>query len=441
MRETADLDEVIDSAPFGAFQISVVALCAIVAMIDGFDTQVIGMVAPAIAAEWNVYPTLFGPVFSSGLFGGMIGALMMGQAGDRWGRKPVLIAAILLFSLGSLATCLTQNVTELMIVRLITGLGLGGALPIIISIASEFSPKRHRTNIVAFMFCGFPLGSAIGGIISAKIIPLLGWKSLFWGGGLFPLLLLPFFLFFVPESARFLALRGKRDAVRRIFERMGSALTWSGATQSGAQEQSASVFTLFRQGRAWMTALMWATLFLSLLLTVFLASWLPLLAREAGLGMEAAVLAITSLNVGGIIGGFVIGRLCDRTASAKPIAAAYVLGAVAISLIGMIGHSNLGLLVITFLAGLFTVGAQMCAIALSSHLYETSIRSTGVGWAFGIGRVGAVVGPIAGGILIGMQISIQALFLVAAAVALGSALAVLTIKPRLARANAAQPIG
>lgn len=434
MRATADLDEVIDSAGFGVFQIGIVALCALVAMIDGFDTQVIGMVAPAIAADWRIQPALFGPVFSSGLFGGMIGALLLGQAGDRWGRKPVLLAAMVLFALGSLATGLTRDVNELLIVRLITGFGLGGALPIIISIASEFSPKRYRTNIVAFMFCGFPLGSAIGGIISAKLIPLLGWKSLFWGGGLFPLLLLPFFMLFVPESVRFLALRGRLETMRRVFEKMGCGLTWNGRT-SDTPEPLPSVLTLFRHGRAWPTALIWMTLFLSLLLTVFLASWLPLLSREAGLGLEAAVLAVTSLNLGGILGGFAIGRLCDRTASAKPIAAAYALGAVAIALIGVAGHSNLGLLAVTFLAGLFTVGAQMCAIAFSSHLYETSIRSTGVGWAFGIGRVGAVVGPIAGGFLIGMQISLPTLFLVAAAISLGSALCVVTIRPGPARTN------
>ncbi|HTI67014.1 MAG TPA: MFS transporter [Caulobacteraceae bacterium] len=430
-RAAADLDTVIDSAKLGPFQISVIALCALVAMIDGFDTQVIGLVAPAIAADWKVSPATFGLVFSSGLFSGMIGAFLMGQAGDRWGRKPVLIAAILVFALGSLATLLANTVDELILLRVITGFGLGGALPIIISITAEFSPKRYRTNIVALMYCGFPLGSATGGFISAYAIPTFGWQSVFLGGGVFPLLLLPFLVVLVPESARFLAVKGKSAQVEGVFRKMGCDIPWNGVTPSLSKADSPSVASLFAAGRAPRTLLIWTTLFLSLLLTVFLASWMPLLARQRGLGIQTAVMAVTVLNIGAIIGGFTIGRLCDRLSSAKPIAAAYALGAVAIALIGVVGQSSQLLLLAAFVAGMFTVGAQMTAIALSSHLYETSLRSTGVGWAFGVGRIGAVVGPIAGGLLIGAHIPIPMLFLIAGAVALCAALAVYPIRPSI----------
>jgi AAHS family 4-hydroxybenzoate transporter-like MFS transporter len=438
----ADLDTVIDSAKLGPFQLCVIVLCALVAMIDGFDTQVIGMVAPAIATDWAIPPHSFGLVFSSGLFSGMIGAFLLGQAGDRWGRKPILIAAVLLFSLGSLATPLARNLDELVLVRLITGFGLGGALPIIISITAEFSPKRYRTNIVAFMFCGFPLGSAIGGIISAYVIPVFGWQSLFVGGGVFPLLLLPVLIAVVPESARFLAVKGNTAKAERVLRRMGCEIAWNGVAPSLSKADSPSVTSLFAAGRAPRTILIWATLFLSLLLTVFLVSWMPLLARQSGLGIQAAVLAITALNIGAIIGGFVIGRLCDRFASAKPIAVAYALGGVAIALIGVVGTSSGLLLAVAFVAGLFTVGAQMTAIALSSHLYETSLRSTGVGWAFGVGRIGAVVGPLVGGVLVGAQVPIPVLFLIAGAVALCAALAVSPIKPSIfAKPQVALPDG
>lgn len=429
MSQRADLDTVIDSARLGPFQISVIALCALVAMIDGFDTQVIGLVAPAIAGDWKISPAMFGPVFGAALFSGMIGAFLFGQAGDRWGRKPVLIAATLIFALGSLATPLAHTVPDLIVVRLITGFGLGGALPIIIAIAAEFSPKRYRTNIVAMMFCGFPLGSAIGGVISAQLIPAYGWESLFYIGGLFPLALLPVFIALVPESARFLAIRNKTAAVERVFQKMGCQIAWDGKIALGEHAGAASVAGLFTGGRAARTLLIWFALFCSLLLTVFLVSWLPLLARQAGLGLKSAVLAVTALNLGGIVGGIALGRISDRLASAKPIAAAYVLGAVAISLIGVVGQSSHLLLAITFVAGLFTVGAQMCAIALSSQLYETALRSTGVGWAFGVGRIGAVVGPILGGLLIGAHVPIPALFMVAGVVALGAALAVFALSP------------
>jgi AAHS family 4-hydroxybenzoate transporter-like MFS transporter len=431
MSERADLDTVIDSAKLGPFQICVIALCALVAMIDGFDTQVIGLVAPAIAADWGVNPALFGPVFGVGLFGGMMGAFGLGQGGDRWGRKPILIAAILVFALGSLATPWVNTVQELLIVRLITGFGLGGALPIIISITSEFSPKRYRTNIVAMMFCGFPLGSAIGGIISAQLIPAFGWKSVFYVGGVFPLVLLPVIIALVPESVRFLAVKGKTAGVERLFRKMGCQVAWDGVAVRTSAASAPSVGNLFTGGRAGRTVLIWLTLFLSLLLTVFLVSWMPLLARQSGLGLKTAVLAVTALNLGGIVGGFVIGRLCDRLSSAKPIAAAYALGAAAIALIGLTGQSSQLMLAAAFVAGLFTVGAQMSAIALSSHLYETSLRSTGVGWAFGVGRIGAVIGPVAGGILIGAHLPIPMLFVIAGLVAVGAALAVFFIRPEI----------
>jgi AAHS family 4-hydroxybenzoate transporter-like MFS transporter len=316
-------------------------------------------------------------------------------------------------------------------VRLITGFGLGGALPIIISITSEFSPKRYRTNIVAMMFCGFPLGSAIGGIISAQLIPAFGWKSLFYVGGVFPLVLLPIIIGLVPESVRYLAVKGKTAGVERVFRKMGCQVAWDGVVSRTSAASAPSVRNLFAGGRAGRTLLIWLTLFLSLLLTVFLVNWMPLLARQSGLGLKTAVLAVTALNLGGIVGGFVIGRLCDRLSSAKPIAAAYGLGAVAIALIGLTGQSSELLLTAAFVAGLFTVGAQMSAIALSSHLYETSLRSTGVGWAFGVGRIGAVIGPVAGGILIGAHIPIPVLFVIAGVVALGAALAVVSIRPEI----------
>lgn len=427
----ADLDTVIDSAKLGGFQICVILMCALVAMVDGFDTQVIGLVAPAIAADWQVEAARFGPVFGAGLLGGMIGAFALGQAGDRWGRKPILIAATVVFTIGSLATPFTQTVEELLFVRLFTGFGLGGALPIIISVTAEFSPKRLRTNIVALMFCGFPLGSAIGGLISARMIPAWGWESLFYLGGLAPLALLPLLILFVPESVRYLAAKGKTAEVDRIFRKMGCQLEWDGVIPSGDSAPAPSVGNLFTNGRTPRTLLIWATLFLSLLLTVFLVNWLPLLVRRSGLGMETAVLAVTALNLGGIIGGFTIGRLSDRMTSATPIVVAYALGAVAISAIGFAGQSSQLLLAAAFVAGLFTVGAQMCAIALSAQLYDTSLRSTGVGWAFGVGRIGAVIGPVAGGVLIGWGTPIPALFLIAGMVAIGAAATVFALRPAI----------
>jgi MFS transporter, AAHS family, 4-hydroxybenzoate transporter len=384
-----------------ARQAAVIGLCALMAMIDGLDTQTIGLVAPAIAADWHVTPAAFGPVFGSSLFSGMIGALLLGQAADRFGRKAILAVAMLLFAVSSLVTPLTHTLHALLLVRLVTGLGLGGAIPIIIAITSEASPDALRLNIVSLMYCGFPLGSMGGSLAAARMIPSLGWASVFYLGGAIPLVLLALVAIVVPAprpAARPLAATGPRPTV-------------------GA---------LFADGGAAGTLLLWAALFLSLLLTVFLVNWMPLVTHQAGLGMATAVLGVGALNFGGIVGTFLIGWACKRLRSVVPIALSYAFGALAVGAIGLAAHSATLLLAIAFIAGLFTVGSQMCTIALSASFYESELRATGVGWAFGIGRIGAVLGPVLGGLLIGYGISTPTLFLTAGVASLGAALAVFT---------------
>lgn len=382
-------------------QVAVIVLCALMAMIDGLDTQTIGLVAPAIAADWHVAPAAFGPVFGSSLFSGMIGALVLGQAADRFGRKIVLTLAMLLFAVSSLATPLTQTLHALLAVRLITGFGLGGAIPIIIALTSEAAPPGLRLNIVSLMYCGFPLGSMGGSLAAARMIPTLGWPSVFYLGGAIPLGLLVLVAILVPASRAAPLPRASAPAPRP------------------------TVGALFLDGRAPGTLLLWGALFLSLLLTVFLVNWMPLVTRQAGLSIAVAVLGVGALNFGGIVGTFLIGWACKRLRSVLPIALSYALGALAVCAIGFVADSRTLLLGTAFVAGLLTVGSQMCTIALSASFYESELRATGVGWAFGVGRIGAVVGPVLGGILIGYGISIPTLFLTAGAAALGAALAVL----------------
>src|SRR5882757_8166191 len=435
------LDRALDSTKVTAFQFTIIGLCALTAMIDGMDTQAIGMVAPAIASDWHVPAGTFGPVFGSSLFSGLIGALVVGQAGDRFGRKPVLIFSILVLALGSLATPFTHSISALLIVRLVTGFGLGGALPIIISITSEFSPKRLRLNIVALMYCGFPFGSVLGGVLAAQLIPRFGWASIFYIGGVVPLILLPAFVLIMPESISFLASNGKRDKVEALSKRLGLQVDGLGVVQSNPQgnpQPRATVRRLFSEDRALGTLLLWTTLFLSLLLTVFLVSWMPLVTHQAGLGIKSAVLGVAALNLGGIVGCFFIGWISKRFSSIVPIAVAYALGGAAVGLIGLVVQSGQMLLTVAFVAGILTVGSQMCAVALSASFYESALRSTGVGWALGLGRIGAVVGPVIGGILIAQHVATPTLFLIAGAVSLGAGAAVFGIARITRRRNPSQ---
>lgn len=406
-----------------ARQIFVIVLCAAVAMIDGMDTQVIGLLAPAIAADWQVSPVGFGLVFSGGLLAGTTGAFAFGLAADRFGRKPMLIFATLFFALGSLATAWVASMNELLLARVVTGFGLGGALPIIIAIGSETAPEHARTRIVAMMYSGFPLGSVLGGLATIHYVGTIGWEGIFILGGILPLVLAPFLAMFVPESDQFAQSKLRRAAA--------SADSTYGA---GPSERKGAVGDLFSPDLARGTILIWATLFLSLLLTVFLVNWMPLLVRGAGLDLRNAVLGVTVLNIGGILGGFLIGRFCDARASTLPIALAYAVGAFAIAALGVVVTSAPLLRIAAFAAGVLVVGAQMSAIAVSARLYPTAIRATGVGWAFGVGRIGAVVGPFAGGLLVDAKIAVGALFLIAALVALGAAAASAAIRYRQAPA-------
>jgi AAHS family 4-hydroxybenzoate transporter-like MFS transporter len=420
------LDTILDSGRLRRPQVMVVLLCALVATIDGFDTQAIALVAPDIAEEWGVAPAVFGVVFGIGLFGGLLGGLLFGVAGDRFGRKPVLLAATGLFGVVSLLTPLADSVPALVVVRLVTGFGLGGALPVIIALTSEYTPARMRATVVGLMFCGFPLGAVVGGLASARLIPAFGWESVFVAGGVVPLLLIPLLVWRLPESARYLALRGDRDGLVRVLRRMGIALTADEIRAEPAEARS-PVVRLFTEGRAGGTVLLWATLFLSLLLTYLLTNWIPLVARGAGVDASGAIYGLVALNLGAIVGCVIIGRLADRSRPTVVIGLAFLLGAVAIAAIGRSAASGPLLIGTSFVTGVLAIGAQMCTVALCAGFYETSLRSTGVGWAVGVGRIGGIVGPVLGGMLIAVGTSVPDLFLVTALASVAAAAAVLLL--------------
>src|ERR1700675_4845458 len=207
-----DVADFIDQQPVGGFQLKLLLTCAAVLFLDGFDPQAIGYVAPALAAEWHLTKGALGPVFSAGLFGLMIGALLFGPLADRIGRRKIIIFSTLAFGIGALVTAFVQDVNTMLAVRFLTGLGLGGAMPNAVALTCEFSPRRRRATMVMIMFCGFSAGAALGGLLAAALIPQFGWRSVFVVGGLAPLLLVPILALRLPESVRFLALAGGANA-------------------------------------------------------------------------------------------------------------------------------------------------------------------------------------------------------------------------------------
>jgi MFS transporter, AAHS family, 4-hydroxybenzoate transporter len=423
---TVDVADYIDAQPVGSFQVKLLLTCAAVLFLDGFDTQAIGFVAPSLAKEWGLTKGALGPVFSAGLFGLMIGALLFGPLADRVGRRKIIIFSTLAFGLGALATSLVQDVNTLLAIRFLTGLGLGGAMPNAIALTSEFNPRRRRATMVMIMFCGFSVGAALGGLLAAAMIPQFGWRSVFVVGGAAPLLLAPFLALKLPESVRFLALTGRaNERVAQLLGLINPTAAFAPATQFVVHEPGLTgmpVLHLFRDGRTPVTLLLWVVFFMSLLDLFFLANWLPTVLNDLGASVSAAAVIGSMLQIGGVVGAFALGSIIDRF-SFRALALVYFVGVFAVGAIGQLGHSAVLVSLAIFVAGFCVVGGQIAANGLAAAYYPTSVRATGVGWALGIGRIGSIVGPLVGAALLTMKWSAGEVFVAAAGAALCAALA------------------
>jgi AAHS family 4-hydroxybenzoate transporter-like MFS transporter len=432
-----DVVDFIDNQPVGGFQIRLLVTCAAVLFLDGFDTQAMGYVAPALAKEWGLSKAALGPVFSAGLFGLMIGALVFGPVADRVGRKKVIILSTLAFGIGALLTAAVQDMTMLLVIRFLTGLGLGGAMPNAIAMTSEFNPQRRRATMVMIMFCGFSVGAALGGMLAAGLIPYYGWRSVFIVGGVAPLIMVPILAFKLPESVRFLALHGNAPArVAELLGQINPTATFASGTHFVIQETHLAglpVSHLFRERRTATTLLLWVVFFMSLLDLYFLSNWLPTVLNDLGASVSEAVVIGSMLQVGGVVGTFALGSLIDRF-SFRALALVYFGAVFAIGAIGQLSHSAVLVTIAIFAAGFCIVGGQIAANALAAAFYPTSVKATGVGWALGIGRIGSIVGPVVGGVLLGQKWSAAAVFMAAAVAALCAALAAFALS-RLADGN------
>jgi AAHS family 4-hydroxybenzoate transporter-like MFS transporter len=425
-----DVAGFIDQQRVGGFQLKLLLTCAAVLFLDGFDTTAIGFVAPSLAREWGLTKGALGPVFSAGLFGLMIGALVFGPLADRIGRKKIIVFSTLAFGLGALVTAFVQDVNTLLVVRFLTGLGLGGAMPNTIAMTSEFSPHRRRATMVMVMFCGFSAGAALGGLLAAALIPQFGWRSVFIVGGVAPLLLVPILALRLPESVRFLALTGRaNERVAELLGLISPKAAFAPATQFVIHEPGLTgipMLHLFRDGRTLVTLLLWVVFFMSLLDLYFLTNWLPTVLNDLGASVSEAAAIGSMLQVGGVVGTFALGSVIDRF-SFRALALVYFIAVFAVGAIGQLGHSVVFITMAIFAAGFCMVGGQIAANALAATFYPTSIRATGVGWALGIGRVGSIIGPLVGGALLTMKWSTASVFMAAAGAALCAALAAFSL--------------
>lgn len=420
--------EIIDQNPLSRFQISVIVLCGCVAVLDGFDTQCIGFLAPAISEALNHPLPGFAPVFVAGLLGLMAGAAILGTLADRIGRKWVVVGSTFGFGLMSFLSAHVTTFDELVILRFLTGIGLGGALTNVVALTAEYAPKRSQAIFVSLLFTGMPLGAGIGGLAAAALLPVWGWQSVFMVGGALPVILAVVLALKMPESARFLVSRSSdQSRVRALVARMAPDLKGLDDLRfvpGAPAPKGLSVRHLFTEGRASGTVLLWVSYFMNLLIIYFIVSWLPAVLKQAGMGLSAGIMAISLFSAGGVVGSLLQGVTMRAAGARRCLAIEFALAMVLIGTLGVLPPSQALLLSVSILLGIVVQGAQAGLNALVAEFYPTSIRSTGVGWALAVGRIGSIVGPVLGGLVLSAGWSLQQIFLAGAVPALCAGLAV-----------------
>ena len=421
------VNDVIDTRPVSRFQAMTILLCGLVLLLDGFDTQAMGFLVPPISEELGIPLAAFGPVLSAGLFGLMLGAMGSGPIADRWGRKWAIIISALVFGSFSLLTPQADTVNELMTLRFLTGLGLGGAMPNVVALASEYAPKRLQPILVTLIFVGMGGGAVLASLVGGALIPIWGWRSVFYVGGVLPIVLALALVKLLPESVRFLTVRGGdphrvREIVRRIAPDLGDAPLSPSAPN---RHTGVAVRHLFTEGRALGTLLLWVPFFMNLLILYFILSWLPSLLRQAGMPVSAGITAVLSFSIGGIVGTILQGPLMKGVGVFRAIVGEFLISLMLVVLASIIFANFPVMMTVTFVLGVTVQGAQAGINALSAMYYPTTVRSTGVGWALGVGRIGSIIGPIIGGLMLAAQWTPQQIFMAGAVPALCAAAAVI----------------
>jgi AAHS family 4-hydroxybenzoate transporter-like MFS transporter len=434
-QQTIDVTDYIDKRKLNAFNFQLVVVSFLVIMVDGFDITVAAFAVPPLIKAWGVpNPGAFGPVLGASLFGMLFGAPLIGHFGDRFGRKIAILVSYVIFGVFTLAAAWSGSLLQLGVLRFLAGIGIGGLLPNVIALNAEFAPRRLQATAVIVSFAGITIGGSLPGLIAAYLMPHYGWPILFYFGGIIPLLLAGLIAAMLPESIRFLALKDRQAEVAAMIQRMDPGAKLDAGARFVVQVSEKLPFRYLFSGRlAVMTPLLWLLFVANLMAYFFLVSWMPTLLSSAHVPLSEAALATTMLQVGGCLGSWAIAIPLDRRGM-LPIVALFVLSVPVIGAIGYIAlqQSVLHLMLIVTLAGFCTLGAQSGLNAVSAILYPTALRSTGSGAAFGIGRVGAILGPVIGGRLIDIHLPVQQLYMIATIPFIVGAVAAFMLMPMFA---------
>ena len=424
-----NINTVVDEAKFTHFHWSVLIWCLLIIIFDGYDLVIYGVALPLLMQEWALSAVQAGLLASTALFGMMFGAMTFGTLSDKLGRKKTIMICVAIFSGFTFLGAFASNPVEFGILRFLAGLGIGGVMPNVVALMTEYAPKRIRSTLVALMFSGYAIGGMTSALLGAWLVPQFGWKIMFYIA-IIPLVALPLIWKFLPESLMYLTNKKEIEQTRTIVQKISPSQQLNGDTEFVLNEvtkgDEAPVKALFQQGRMFSTFMFWIAFFMCLLMVYALGSWLPKLMIQAGYSLGASMIFLFALNIGGMIGAIGGGALADRFHIKKVVTIMFICGAAALILLGF-NSPQIVLNTLIAVAGAATIGSQILLYTFVAQYYPSTVRSTGMGWASGIGRIGAIVGPVLTGALLTMNLPHQMNFFAIAIPGVIAALAIFMV--------------
>lgn len=401
MPASISIPELLDRTRLSAFQWRVFVLCFLVAILDGFDTQAIAFTGPSITQAFGLGAGALAPILTAGIVGMVIGAMGLGLLGDKFGRRPTIIGSVALFGVASLATAFAQTTEQILVLRFIAGLGMGGATPVVLSLAAEYGPARHRGTIMTTVLLGLPAGAILGGLLAAKMLPVIGWQGIFAVGGIVPLILLVVLLTSLPESLHFLA-RRSTESGRRKIEQIVARITHQPAVADSRysvpeQALKTRVSSLFSAGLARNTLGIWTVYLFNWVAWFMFLSWLPTVLKASGLPVEQAPMGTVAVNTVFVLCAIPLSIVLPKINTRLLLLALFVFGIVLCLGLANSGQNWTLVFILAGLAGLGIGGQQIVLNYMVAQAYPTALRATATGWAIALGRVGAIIGSASGG--------------------------------------------
>ena len=428
--EAASLRSQLNTREMSFAQWEVVLLCTLINMLDGYDVLVMSFAAASVASDWQLDPASLGLLLSAGLVGMGLGSIVLGSLADALGRKRLVHICLGTVTIGMILSAYAQSQLQLLALRFVTGVGIGGMLATLTALVSEYSNDKRRGICMGLLQSGYPLGALLGGMVAAQIIQLADWRSLFLFGGGLSAVLLPLVVIRLPESLDFLSRSGpfvEGDMKGRLLERFD--LSEPDHSMVEAMDQGAGSWrSCFTPSEVRINTLLLWSCYLTLMFSFyFVVSWTPKLLVDAGLSTSQGISAGAILQAGGLIGGLVIGFLGSRYAVNKLTAWFFSLSVVLILVYGWADAELTTLMILAAMMGFFLIGAMIGLYTIGPALYDSKSRVTGVGLAIGVGRLGAIAAPFAGGLLLEADLDVSLIYAVFAAPLVLAAFAVRSI--------------